>query len=162
MAKLGPRCLHTLLYQRHYAAHAPPPSVTRTKHLHSPKPHHTPNPPFPQGTYVANLRVFDSLGASSSASKTFSVGVPSAAAPKNGGPPTTAVIDEPSPEVLAANGAGDTVQVTLDASRSAASAGARITSYVWGVVTLPGRVPVTSKQGAVAEVDLPDGLYQVG
>lgn len=111
---------------------------------------------------MAHLRVFDSLGVSSSASKTFSVGVPSATAPKNGGPPTAAIIDQPPPEILSAGPPGALVPVTLDASRSVAAAGARITSYVWGVVTLPGRAPVTTRQGPVADVSLPEGLYQVG
>jgi hypothetical protein len=115
-----------------------------------------------QGSYLANLRVFDSLGGSSTATKRFKVGVPSATKAADGSRPTLAVIDQPAPEVMtAATRHSATARVTLDGSASVAAAGVRIESYVWGVVTLPNRAPVTTLKGPVAEVDLPDGLYQV-
>jgi hypothetical protein len=131
-------------------------------------------PPPSQGSYAALLRVTDTGGASVSASKQFKVAVPSPTPPRVPGPPALAVIDQPAPEVYAsagppargaplaaAPGPDGSVRVTLDASGSQAGAGAAIASFAWGVVALPERRPVGSAEGAITEVVLEPGLYQV-
>jgi len=116
-----------------------------------------------QGKYIANVRVTDSAGSSATASKEFRVGVPSITAPTApDAAPTTAVITEPAPEVDGSGSAAGPVKMTLDAGGSAAAAGEALKSYVWGVVSLPDRTPVTSARGEVAEVALMPGRYQVG
>ena len=121
---------------------------------------------------MANVRVKDSAGSVATASKQFRVGVASTTAPAVPGTlPTTAVITEPSPDVFFAGdegaaAAGATtaagpLKVTLDATGSAAAVGAGVVSWMWGVVTMPGRTPVTSAEGEVAVVSLEPGQYQV-
>ena len=109
---------------------------------------------LPVGNYNVTLRVSDGTGLSSVASQTFVVGAGRADG-------LIAVIAQPNPWVPGPAGGGQAT-VSLDAAGTQPSPGNRLTQWVWAVITLPDKTPITNTTGPVATAALPPGDYQVG
>jgi hypothetical protein len=109
---------------------------------------------LPVGSYNVTLKVSDGTGLTSSASNTIVIG---AGRPDG----LIAVISLPNSFVPAATD-GNMVSVTLDARGTQASPGNKLTQFVWAVISLPDKTPVTNTTGSRAVVSLPPGDYQAG
>jgi hypothetical protein len=109
---------------------------------------------LPVGQYNLTLRVSDGTGLSSVASQNFIIG-----AGRSDG--LIAVISQPN-SWLPAPGGGSQVTVNLDAAGSQPSPGNKLTQWVWAVITLPDKAPITNTSGPSTSVTLPEGEYQVG
>jgi hypothetical protein len=109
---------------------------------------------LPVGGYNVTLKVSDGTGLSSTASNTIIIG-----AGRSDG--LIAVIQLPN-SYVPAGPAGGMASVPLDAFGTQASPGNRLTQWVWAVISLPDKTPVTNTTGSTAVVSLPGGDYQVG
>lgn len=116
---------------------------------------------LPTGKYNIHMIAVDSSGANSTATKDFVVGTSSDPGSPRYNETTVAVISLPPPLVPQAAGSGLT-RVPLDSVGSSPAVGATMSSVLWAVVKLPQRTPVANSTGAVTEVWLPPGEYQVG
>jgi len=116
---------------------------------------------LPVGRYSASLLAIDSRGANSTATRDFVIGSSSNPSNPNANETAVATISLPPPILPQASGSGLT-RVVLDASGSAPADGARFSSVLWAVVSLPQRAPVANSTGMVTEVWLVPGDYQVG
>ena len=110
---------------------------------------------LPVGQYNVTLKVSDGTGLSSTASQNLVIG-----AGRADGQGLIAVISLPNSWVPPPP-PGGIATVTLDAAGTQPSPGNQLTQYVWAVISLPDKTPVTNTTGARATVQLPPGEYQV-